>query len=137
MSILFPIGQISPLKDPELDRIFRQLRNYVTAINKNTKFRTTHDENTTPAEGQAWVWNGSKWTPDDVALPKELDDWLDAVTLLADGSANLASGVMQAGGYKSSDGTTGATANVEVAKVGGGTRTLHFKNGLYTGFTDS
>lgn len=38
---------------------------------------------------------------------------------------------------KSSDGTAGVTANVAVAKVGGGTRTLHFKNGLYTGYTDS
>ncbi|MEM2107848.1 MAG: hypothetical protein QXL10_00990 [Candidatus Bathyarchaeia archaeon] len=31
----------------------------------------------------------------------------------------------------------GATADVAVAKVGGGTRTLHFSNGIYTGFTDS
>lgn len=38
---------------------------------------------------------------------------------------------------KATDGTAGATANVAVAKVGGGTRTLHFKNGLYTGYTDS
>ncbi len=39
--------------------------------------------------------------------------------------------------HLSSDGTKGATANVAVAKVGGGTRTLHFKDGLYTGYTDS
>ena len=31
----------------------------------------------------------------------------------------------------------GATADVAVAKDGGGTRTLHFVNGVYTGFTDS
>lgn len=47
------------------------------------------------------------------------------------------SGVLQTKGYKSSDGTAGATADVAVAKVGGGTRTLSFKNGLYTGYTDS
>jgi len=46
-------------------------------------------------------------------------------------------GTMQASGYKSSDGTPGATEDVDVAKAGGGTRTLHFKNGLYTGYTDS
>lgn len=39
--------------------------------------------------------------------------------------------------YISSDGTTGATDNVAVAKDGGGTRTLVFKNGLYTGYIDS
>ncbi|MDP2942410.1 MAG: hypothetical protein Q8O36_02715 [Candidatus Omnitrophota bacterium] len=39
--------------------------------------------------------------------------------------------------YLSSDGTKGVTANVAVAKVGGGTRTLHYKDGLYTGYTDS
>jgi hypothetical protein len=31
----------------------------------------------------------------------------------------------------------GVTANVAVAKVGGGTRTLHFSNSKYTGYTDS
>lgn len=31
----------------------------------------------------------------------------------------------------------GVTADVEVAKVGGGTRTLHFVNSRYTGYTDS
>ena len=31
----------------------------------------------------------------------------------------------------------GVTANVDVAKVGGDTRTLHFVLGLYTGYTDS
>ena len=41
------------------------------------------------------------------------------------------------GGTASSDGTAGATGSVATAKVGGGTRTLHFKNGLYTGYTDS
>lgn len=44
---------------------------------------------------------------------------------------------IKATGYKSSDGTDGATANVAVAKVGGGTRTLNFKNGLYIDYTDS
>ncbi len=39
--------------------------------------------------------------------------------------------------HQSSDGTKGATADVAVAKVGGGTRTLHYKDGLYTGYTDS
>ena len=46
-------------------------------------------------------------------------------------------GVLKAGGYKSSDGTAGATADVAVAKVGGGTRTLTFKDGLYTSYADS
>ena len=31
----------------------------------------------------------------------------------------------------------GLTADVDVAKAGGGTRTLHFVNGLYVGYTDS
>ena len=44
---------------------------------------------------------------------------------------------LENGRYVSRDGTKGATANVAVAKVGGGTRTLHFKDGLYTGYTDS
>ena len=55
----------------------------------------------------------------------------DASTLTYDGS------YLQSNGYKSSDGTAGATADVAVAKVGGGTRTLSFKNGLYTGYADS
>ncbi len=42
-----------------------------------------------------------------------------------------------AAGFKSSDGTDGVTEQVSVAKVGGGTRTLSFKNGLYVGYTDS
>ncbi len=46
-------------------------------------------------------------------------------------------GTLQTDGYNSSDGTAGATADVAVAKVGGGTRTLHFKDGLYTSYTDS
>lgn len=46
-------------------------------------------------------------------------------------------GIVHADGYKSSDGSTGATASVAVAKVGGGTRTLNFKNGLYIDYTDS
>jgi len=44
---------------------------------------------------------------------------------------------LENGRYVSQDGTKGATANVAAAKVGGGTRTLHFKDGLYTGHTDS
>jgi hypothetical protein len=35
------------------------------------------------------------------------------------------------------NGTDGATASVAVAKVGGGTRTLNFAGGIYTGYTDS
>ena len=31
----------------------------------------------------------------------------------------------------------GVTADVAVAKVGGGTRTLHYSQGLYVGYTDS
>ena len=37
----------------------------------------------------------------------------------------------------SADGTQGATADVAVAKVGGGTRTLSFKDGLYVSYADS
>ena len=37
----------------------------------------------------------------------------------------------------SRDGTKGKTENVAVAKAGGGTRTLHYKDGLYVGYTDS
>jgi len=39
--------------------------------------------------------------------------------------------------YYAGDWTQGATANVPVAKVGGGTRTLQFKDGLYVGYADS
>jgi len=39
--------------------------------------------------------------------------------------------------HLASDGTKGKTENVAVAKVGGGTRTLHYKDGLYAGYTDS
>lgn len=39
--------------------------------------------------------------------------------------------------HLSGDGTRGLTADVAVAKVGGGTRTLHYKDGLYVGYTDS
>jgi hypothetical protein len=42
-----------------------------------------------------------------------------------------------ASGYKSSDGSSGVTDDIDVTKVGGGTRTLHFKSGLLTGYTDS
>lgn len=47
-------------------------------------------------------------------------------------------GTLQTDGYNSSDGTAGATADVAtLAPDGTTTRTLHFKNGLYTGYTDS
>lgn len=52
------------------------------------------------------------------------------------GKVNV-TGTTQSGGYKSSDGTDGATTTVAVAKVGGGTRTLSFKNGLYVSYSDS
>jgi len=61
------------------------------------------------------------------------------VTFDAVGSGALFtfSDVVKAAGYQSSDGTAGATADVAFAKVGGGTRTVTYKNGLYTGYTDS
>jgi hypothetical protein len=46
-------------------------------------------------------------------------------------------GTLQVDGYNSADGTAGVTANVATLKSDLGTRTLHFKNGLYTGYTDS
>jgi len=47
-------------------------------------------------------------------------------------------GTLQTDGYNSADGTAGATADVAtLAPDGTTTRTLHFKNGLYTGYTDS
>lgn len=47
-------------------------------------------------------------------------------------------GTLQTDGYNAADGTAGATADVAVDQPGGaGTRTLHFKSGLYTGYTDS
>jgi hypothetical protein len=39
------------------------------------------------------------------------------------------------GGYKSADGTDGVGADVTVADGGGGTIILHFKNGLYVGYS--
>jgi hypothetical protein len=39
--------------------------------------------------------------------------------------------------HLSSDGTKGVSASVAVAKAGGGTRTLRYKDGLYVGYTDS
>lgn len=56
---------------------------------------------------------------------------------LANGGAAAFSGTIQAaGGYLSSGGTAGVTGNVTVAKDGGGTRILMFKNGLYVGYTE-
>jgi hypothetical protein len=52
-------------------------------------------------------------------------------------SAITFNGGITASDYKSSYGASGLTADVAVAKVGGGTRTLHFQNGLYVGYTDS
>jgi hypothetical protein len=47
-------------------------------------------------------------------------------------------GTLQVDGYNSADGTAGATADVAtLAPDGTTTRTLHFKNGLFTGSTDS
>jgi len=47
-------------------------------------------------------------------------------------------GTLQTDGYNAADGTSGATADVAtLAPDGTTTRTLHFKNGLYTGYTDS
>jgi hypothetical protein len=68
--------------------------------------------------------------------PSELLDIAGHLTVDASGNVET-DGTMQSAGYKSSTGTAGATADVDVAKVGGGTRTLHFENGLYTGYTDS
>jgi hypothetical protein len=45
-----------------------------------------------------------------------------------DNEALSTTGTMQAGGYKASDGTAGATADVTISGT-----TLHFKNGLFTG----
>ncbi|GEM_PF-6314939 len=44
---------------------------------------------------------------------------------------------LESGRYISLDGTKGKTENVACAKPGGGTRTLHYKDGLYTGYMDS
>lgn len=55
----------------------------------------------------------------------------DSSALTYDGS------YLRAPGYRSSDGTAGVTGEVAVAKAGGGTRTLSFKCGLYTGYADS
>jgi hypothetical protein len=57
-------------------------------------------------------------------------------TVYGDGDTEVA-GRMWAQGYHAADFTVGATNDVAVAKVGGGTRTIHFKDGLYTGYTDS
>jgi len=51
-------------------------------------------------------------------------------------SVDDAGNVVCAGVYQSGS-SAGVTADVAVAKVGGGTRTLHFVGGLYTGYTDS
>ena len=67
-------------------------------------------------------------------------DLYDGATLevaFKDGGDVDFTSIVKAGGYKSSDGSTGATVGVAVAKVGGGTRTLNFKDGLYIDFTDS
>jgi hypothetical protein len=53
------------------------------------------------------------------------------------GSKNITTSGNVQGIHKAADSTTGATASVAVAKVGGGTRTLNFKDGLYIDYTDS
>ncbi len=44
---------------------------------------------------------------------------------------------LENGRYISRDGTKGKTEDVACTKPGGGTRALHFKDGLYIGYTDS
>jgi len=65
---------------------------------------------------------------------KQMENILQSFT--ASGAASFITSVRSAD-YQSSDGTSGATENVAVAKVGGGTRTISFKNGLFTGYSDS
>lgn len=62
-----------------------------------------------------------------------MDDSGDLVLLGTIQPAN----VQPSTAYKSVDGSVGATMDVPVAKVGGGTRTLHFKNGLFMDYADS
>jgi hypothetical protein len=42
---------------------------------------------------------------------------------------------LQADDYYSGDGTQGETENVTITEHGGGTKTFHFKDGLYVGYT--
>jgi hypothetical protein len=64
------------------------------------------------------------------------------LVLNIDGSISTA-GALTCGGIITSSsgfasgGDVGADGSVAVAKVGGGTRTMHFCSGLYTGYTDS
>jgi hypothetical protein len=53
------------------------------------------------------------------------------------GDITMDSGKAFIGDHKSSDGSAGATTTVAVAKVGGGTRTLTFKDGLYISYADT
>jgi hypothetical protein len=65
---------------------------------------------------------------------KQMENILQSFS--AAGAASFITSVRSAD-YQSEDGTSGATVNVPVAKMGGGKRTLLFKNGLYTGYMDS
>jgi hypothetical protein len=81
--------------------------------------------------------------------PAAADARYNQVTFVCDDVANaapahsllLGSGTVTASALSAYTPATGVittrTADVAVAKVGGGTRTLHFAAGLYTGYTDS
>jgi hypothetical protein len=65
---------------------------------------------------------------------------VDSDVELSRGAANVlfTPDTFKAGGYQSGDGTVGKTEDVQMLAPDGTTiRTLHFKNGLYTGYTDS
>ena len=62
-------------------------------------------------------------------------DGTDLAVNTGGGKLNV-TGTVEADGYYSSDSTAGATADVATT-YGAVTRTLHFKDGLYTGYTDS
>jgi hypothetical protein len=74
---------------------------------------------------------------DDDHLQYALVDGTRAFTGSVNVTGNFTATGNITGGHRSSDETSGATADVAVAKVGGGTRTLTFKDGLYISFADS
>jgi len=65
---------------------------------------------------------------------KQMENILQSFS--SSGSASFITSVRSAD-YQASDGTSGVTETVQVLKPGRGLRTLHFKNGLYTGYKDS
>lgn len=87
-------------------------------------------------------WAGSTGQAFIFGPNQEVAMYYNGSSLLVDvdrcsGGVEVVGSVKALDGFYSGVGKRGISANVETAKPGGGTRTLHFSDGLYTGYTDT